>query len=406
MNLKDFPSNIEQISVLAGNNASGILGFEHGSFVFSYFPNAEQVSITMENRTASYNSGALHPVFEMNLPEGFVRQAISERLQRYTKVNDLLFLALQQEQGIGRLGYKSELILDAPPNENLDALIHWDSRENVFDYLLNKFLFHTAVSGVQPKVMVHTDKATFLQPDLIIKTGGENYPHLSLNEFVCMSIAKKCGIPTPNFWLSDNEQLFIMERFDIKDNGVSLGMEDFAVLMKKRSVDKYLSSYEHVAKVVKLFCSELHQLQQVFDYISISCLLGNGDAHLKNFALLYADPTDKGIKLSPLYDVVNTMPYPELSNDLALKMNKSNAFPDKKGLLDFARNIGLRDPSERLQEIADIATGFIQSFDQSNHFSDLKEYFEKSISRTMTDSGSGVKIKRRSPKKRKTDNLL
>jgi len=238
----------------------------------------------MPNRTASYNSGALHPIFEMNLPQGFLRQAISERLVRYTKVNDLLFLALQQDRGIGRLSYSSELAIEPPSTENLEALIHWDNRESVFEYLLDKFLLYTAVSGVQPKVMVPTDKATLLQPDLIIKTGGDGFPNLALNEFVCMSIAKACGIATPEFWLSDNEELFIMKRFDIASNGSPLGMEDFAVIMKKSSTEKYRSSYESVAKVIDLYCSDPDQKQIIFDYIAISCLLGNGDAHLKNFS--------------------------------------------------------------------------------------------------------------------------
>ncbi len=406
MKLKDFPTKIERVDVLAGSDSSGMLSFENGSFAFSYLSQGAPVSVTMPNRTASYNSGALHPIFEMNLPEGFVRQAISERLVRYTKVNDLLFLALQQDRGIGRLSYSSTLAIDPPTSESLEALIHWDNRESVFEYLLDKFLLHTAVSGVQPKVMVHTDKTTFLQPDLIIKTGGDGFPNLALNEFVCMSIAKACGIATPEFWLSDNEELFIMKRFDITSNGSALGMEDFAVLMKKSSSEKYLSSYESVAKVIDLYCSDPGQKQIIFDYIAISCLLGNGDAHLKNFALLYTDTNDEDLRLSPLYDVVNSLPYPELSNDLALSMNKSKAFPDKNGLLKFARNIGLRKQTDRLNEIADIAMQFIQGIERWNSFPELKKSLEKSISKTMVEPSSGVKLPRRSPKKRKTDRLL
>ncbi|MCF6226676.1 MAG: type II toxin-antitoxin system HipA family toxin [Xanthomonadales bacterium] len=406
MKLKDFPAKIERVNVLAGSDSSGLLSFENSSFAFSYSPQGVPVSVTMPNRTASYNSGALHPIFEMNLPEGFVRQAISERLVRYTKVNDLLFLALQQNRGIGRLSYSSELAIEPPSAENLEALIHWDNSESVFEYLLDKFLLHTAVSGVQPKVMVPTDRATLLQPDLIVKTGGDGFPNLTLNEFVCMSIAKACGIATPEFWLSDNEELFIMKRFDIASNGSPLGMEDFAVIMKKSSTEKYRSSYESVAKVIDLYCSDPDQKQIIFDYIAISCLLGNGDAHLKNFALLYTDTNDDDLRLSPLYDVVNSLPYPELSNDLALSMNKSKAFPDKNGLLKFARNIGLRKQTDRLNEMADIAMQFIQCFERWDSFPELKKSLEKSISQTMIESSSGLKLPRRSPKKRKADRLL
>lgn len=112
----------------------------------------------------------------MNIPEGYVRERLTERLRRYIKVNDMLFLALQQNRGIGRLSYESDLVLEPAGYESLEALVSWDRRESVFEYLLDKYLLNTAaISGVQPKLLVNTQKSsergTLVEPELIVKTG-------------------------------------------------------------------------------------------------------------------------------------------------------------------------------------------------------------------------------------------
>ncbi len=407
MDLATLPDKISRIQVNTPAGQAGVLSFENGSYAFAYQPDGEEVSLTMPQRTASFNSGSIHPIFQMNIPEGYVRHALHERLQRYTKVNDMLFLALQNDRGIGRLDYKSDLEIKHTDTEDLEQLVHWDSRESVFAYLLNKYLLNTSISGIQPKVMAPSGKGMLHHPDLIIKTAGETYPQLALNEFVCMSIAKACGIPVPEFWLSDNQELFIMRRFDIRE-GTRLGMEDFAVLMKKTGDEKYRSSYEHVAKVVQIYNGTHEQLQQLFDYIAISCLLGNGDAHLKNFALLYRQLNPlQGIELSPLYDVVNTTVYPMDSRDLALTMCKSREFPKHNTLIKFASSIGVRHAGERLKEMAETAMDFINSFDRWDSFPELKNALTSSISRAMVSKSSGFNFDTTRPgKKLKTDRLL
>lgn len=408
---EDWPEKMNRVLVRTPMGQSGVLGFEKGSYTFSYGGQGEEVSLTMPQRIASYNSGALHPVFQMNIPEGYVRERLTERLRRYIKVNDMLFLALQQNRGIGRLSYASDLALEPVGHESLNALVNWDSRESAFEYLLDKYLLNTAaVSGVQPKLLVNTQKSgergTLVEPELIVKTGGEDYEQLALNEFICMSIARECGINVPEFWLSRNEELFIMKRFDLV-NGTSLGMEDFAVLMKKSGDDKYLGSYEHVAKVVQLYTRDIQQSDQIFDYVAISCLLGNGDAHLKNFSLLYDSIQPlSGLRLSPLYDVVNTTVYELDSHDLALKMEKSREFPDQDRLVRYGKSIGVKNPSKRLEMMADIASDYIARFDRWESFPKLRGALERSISRAMSTTGSGVKHSVKRPKKRKSDRYL
>ena len=80
-NLHSLPDKIRTISINTPNGKAGTLSFERGSFAFSYDNNAsEDISLTMPHQVASYNNGVLHPVFQMNIPEGYVRERLTEKV--------------------------------------------------------------------------------------------------------------------------------------------------------------------------------------------------------------------------------------------------------------------------------------------------------------------------------------
>ncbi|WP_411360361.1 HipA N-terminal domain-containing protein [Pseudidiomarina salilacus] len=98
-----LPARINTITVCIDDAEVGLL--THGS-VHHFQPNqdARHVSLTMTQKGMDgYSSGALHPIFSQNLPDGFNRHFIAEKLARYAKVNDMYLLALQGSQGIGIL---------------------------------------------------------------------------------------------------------------------------------------------------------------------------------------------------------------------------------------------------------------------------------------------------------------
>ena len=101
-----------------------------------------------------------------------------------------------------------------------------------------------------------------------------------------------------------------MKRFDVTEDGRYLGFEDMCVLQAKQREDKYEGSYEQIAKTIKIFVSSRYKKSSLMDFykmVVINNLLQNGDAHLKNFGLLYRDINE--IKLAPAYDVVTTTLY-------------------------------------------------------------------------------------------------
>ena len=404
LDLDSLPRRIEHIAVNTPDGPSGTLRHD-STYRFTYSDSGEQVALAMPVRADSYNHGALHPIFEMNLPEGFIRRELSERLQRYTRIDDMLFLAIQGDDGIGRLSYTSDIGRSPAEPDDLDEIVNWDRQDNIFVELLDRHLFNTTLSGMQPKVAVPIEKASMQRQNVIIKSAGEDYPNLALNEFVCMSIARAVGLPTPVFQLSKNRQLFIMERFDVADDS-RLGMEDFTVLMGRSSQERYLGSYENAAKVIDLYGAGHDDMCRFFDYVAISCLLGNGDAHLKNFSLLYARPGDPPT-LSPIYDVVCTQVYELEAKSLALKMNKSQEFPDRRGILRFARSLGVKGAEKRLDEMAELASQTVAATDELEDFPELKDALQTSIAHAVSvdDTQAGFVRKRRNAKKRKTGSL-
>lgn len=78
-----LPLSIEQLSVQYNQNRQALdLGIlTHGTHhSFQYTQQDIPISLTMKCRDDAYNHGAIHPIFSQNLPEGFVRRYISEKL--------------------------------------------------------------------------------------------------------------------------------------------------------------------------------------------------------------------------------------------------------------------------------------------------------------------------------------
>ena len=359
-----------QASTPQGN--AGELTQEQGQFLFGYGPASADagVSLTMPVRKAQYAHASLHPIFQMNLPEGFLLEALQNRLAKIVNLEPMLLLALSSGQApIGRVAVRSDFVNPLASaqgkGERLSEILAWDSTESLFAELVDKYIYRTGISGVQPKVLVPQvasslpmepapSKATVRTLDLIVKSGRQEYPGLAANEFLCMSIAKASGLAVPEFHLSNNKELFVMQRFDRTPDGTPIGFEDMAVLAGFSSREKYKTSYTHVAKLVEAFASGSHvrpSLQALFDMVALSCVLGNGDAHLKNFGMLYTDPTTTDCRLAPAFDLVNTTAYiPE--DVLALDLcGQKSFFSARQGLLEFARVCQVADPRDRVQRL-------------------------------------------------------
>lgn len=305
------------LAVWTDNRKAGLL--ERGDrYIFNYAPDTGKenaVSLTMPVRLQSWVSKSLHPVFQMNMPEGALLIAIRNAIAKIAGVDDLTILRITGGHQIGRTRFSlpdavSPYVKEKP--ESLAEILTYPDTVELFNELLARHALHSGISGVQPKVMLEAiDRATVSSESYIIKSWGNDYPHLAANEFFCMTAAKKAGLPVPEFHISENGGLFVMKRFDLTEDKRQLGFEDFCSLQALGTEQKYSSTYERVAKSIKDFVSPellLAAREQFFSTLVLSSMVRNGDAHLKNFGVLYEDPNGY-ISLAPVYDIVTTTVY-------------------------------------------------------------------------------------------------
>jgi serine/threonine-protein kinase HipA len=324
---------------------------EADCYVFNYLPTAtpaDAASMLMPvgpDQFKIYHD--LHPVFQSNIPEGYLLEKITEMLRGTTAYPDQ-FSVLQVigHSQIGRLRFseKPEHVEDAP-DLHLSALLAKPGTEGLLDSLIREFATYSGVAGVQPKVLVRAidekqpDRLSVRGTTHIVKTFDPAiYPELAANEFFCMRAAQLAGLPVPRLSLSDDAALLVVERFDLAPDGHYIGFEDFCSLYAMPTRDKYESTYERIAKRIKEMVSPEHKteaLTRFFTSLVVSCAVRNGDAHLKNFGVLYDDPTAE-VRFAPTFDLVCTQAY--IANDpLALTLNGSTRYPKLKELVKFGR---------------------------------------------------------------------
>ena len=171
-----------------------------------------------------------------------------------------------------------------------------------------------------------------------------------------MSLASAVGIEVPpidliareqlpeipnHFWPNQSRRAFAIKRFDRDSTRAPIHMEDFAQVRGKWPDDKYRSNFETVASI----CYRKHDKHALIEFtrrMIFNVLIGNGDAHLKNWTLLYAD--GKKPHLSPAYDLVSTIPY-IATGEMGLKWRGNERYVSVKlaGFDTLAKKLGAHD---------------------------------------------------------------
>ena len=185
-----------------------------------------------------------------------------------------------------------------------------------------------SISGAQRKGLFRFDRASAtLIPGAaasthILKPSGD-HPDLPENEHVTMAIARRLKFNVPPFALIISTPqvgpAFVIKRFD-RISGGKLLKEDAAQLLGIASEEKYTGSNERVAAAIALGGSKL-DLNEFFRRLMFCFVTGNGDMHLKNWALLEFPTLNGAMQLSPCYDLLNTrLALPRESIDIGLPL--------------------------------------------------------------------------------------
>ena len=373
-----LPEKIRALAVSIGDAKQAGQLLKTSTYEFRYLdPATEQpeVGLLMSPREKlTWQDGDLFPPMDQNLPEGDLFMKIRELFPKQA-LTPMHLLALIGQNGIGRVGYRlAEVPVPKAARPMSKAeLIKTRYTPKVFDELVAAYLSTGAgIAGMQPKIMV-PDRTTVPVPSLIVKAASPAYPGLAANEFLCLSAARGAGIDVPEVSLSDDGKMLILDRFDMvmQDNAriLRLGFEDIAALVGLRVRDvlsdrKYQGSYQRIAELLRQLHLHSDNLRRFFQQVAFSIMVRNGDAHLKNFGVLYRSAAD--IWLAPMFDVVTTSIYkyqrypggPELEDrTLALKLfagkHNTRAYPTVEELHDFGRRVcGVSQPARVLELIA------------------------------------------------------
>jgi serine/threonine-protein kinase HipA len=299
--------------------------------VMSYIPEVAPenlVSLTMPVQTESYLwNDQLHPIFQMNLPEGYLLQVLQEEFGPHIGANPIALLSVIGRNMVGRLQV-------APPGAALDEpakpievaeLLKGDNSEEAFSQLVREHA-RSGVSGVLPKFL-DTEltrqiglgphkKAALLTHDHIIKGSSAKLPFATANEHLCMQVVAKV-VECAKTELSQDGNVLAVYRFDVDENGKPFrALEDFCALLGLRPSAKYETTWERIAKAVRNYVKGGYQyetFQKLTAILLLTYALRNADCHSKNLALLYTSRTDA--RLAPAYDFFTTPIYAGYQNN-------------------------------------------------------------------------------------------
>ncbi|MBL7127509.1 MAG: HipA domain-containing protein [Ignavibacteria bacterium] len=198
-----------------------------------------------------------------------------------------------------------------------------------------------SISGVQQKHSLMLSgtslELTYKGGEYIIKplpqTVMKHVNQVPANEHITMQIASQIyKINTAEnallFFKDNYEPCYLTKRFDRLPDGSKILLEDFTQISNKSEEKdginyKYELSYEEIAELMEKNSSAYPiEVEKFFKLILINYLINNGDAHLKNFSLIY-NLKYNDYQLSPAYDILNTrIHFPE-ETELALPLFKN-----------------------------------------------------------------------------------
>jgi serine/threonine-protein kinase HipA len=353
---------------------------EEDEILFTYISDCtphRAVSLTMPVRVDQYVAmGGLLPIFEMNLPEGALKERLRNQFAKaIPEFDDLDLLAIVGASQIGRLRYSlREALVEDIPVQSIEEILTYGGTVDLFVSLLERFATYSGISGVQPKVLVRGLDA----PDKLVHRGATHiikafdsavYEELAANEFICMRGAAAAGIATAPVRLSENRRFLVVDRFDLLSGGVYLGIEDFCVLEGRRAHGRYDGSYENVARRIADFVSPEFlpgATEQYARMVAYACGIENGDAHLKNFSVIYDNP-EGSVRLAPAYDLVATTPYMP-RDTLALTLEGSKEFPDRERLIRFVRVVTGKSRRSAIALLSEVAEGVNAAIREANRY--------------------------------------
>lgn len=336
------------------------------------------------------------PAFFANLvPEGPLRELIEKSFQ--IPPGDQM--ALLEAVG-GDLPGAVELHSSAGELDEADGNGH-EEEEAPPDASSESGLFRFSLAGVQLKFSVLREGEKLVLPmkgrrgEWIVKLDSPHFPRLVENELAVLEWARGAGFEVPECYLESvsalasplrgyanpEGRMLVIRRYD-RDGGRRIHQEDFAQVVGQPPRLKYDQiTYEKLARLVQGIVGH----DAYFEFVRRLAFVvasGNADAHLKNWSLLYPDGIEA--RLTPLYDQVCTIVWPEVAPELSLKLAglKSLKQVDERSFRRLAEATG-SDPAQTFAVLHECLERIARAWHESvardimplDHAAVLREYW-------------------------------
>lgn len=378
----------------------GVLHIEQERMRFSYLAEylaagGPPISVAMPCSQQSWPDANTFPFFENLLPEGAIRQLLATRLgTAENNFSRLLTATGGDVAGAISIGpvtpHTPSPLPPALSDQELGRVLEQIKTEPFLPD--NQHGMRLSLAGAQNKLpVVIDDKAAIHLPGQqasthIIKPPSERFPGLVENEYLCMRAASRAGLNVPavalrNFMSADGQHhdCYVIQRYDRNtQKGVTsrLHQEDVCQIKGVVSAQKYAQDggpgFRELFDVLRTFTRPpaLYQ-QELIKRFLFNLVIGNQDAHAKNFSLLHGVPAQSSaqssaqiIVLAPAYDVVCTLVYPPLQNRFAMPVGQAWTIKDldKAALEQFQAETGvnLRRQAKVLQRFIASALSAIE----------------------------------------------
>lgn len=346
----------------------GTLALVDGRLSFCYAPgwlshkDAVALSTSLPLQAEPFDDRNTRPFFAGLLPEGQMRRLIAQQFQVSTQ-NDFALLGHIGGECAGAVTFLKPG--QALPVPNLSDDIQWLSGEEVVaildelprrPMLAGKDGLRLSLAGAQDKLPVVFDGTHLGLPrngapsSHILKPAIHAVEDSVINEGFCMALADAMQLKPAKSTIHQvlGRSFLLVERYDrlIDNQGHRLRrhQEDFCQALGVVPEMKYQNEGgPNLAQCFELVRSATRpsapQVLRLLDYVIFNALIGNHDAHAKNFSLLYSGEAPV---LAPFYDTLSTAVYPTLTQKMAMKIGSKYKFSEVQARHweQFAEGVG------------------------------------------------------------------
>ncbi|MFI3244019.1 MAG: type II toxin-antitoxin system HipA family toxin [Akkermansia sp.] len=313
-----------------------------GRFEFEYVDGVSHaLSLSLPLSQKFYDHKSCEGFFNGLLPEGDAIRDLIAKKHGISAHNDFSLLRAIGYDCAGAVSFMDE----SSPSPTLDyhpldgRILSDDELEDIITHLPQKPLsvgddgIRLSLAGAQHKtaLLLLGDKLASPLRDVptshIIKPAIDAYEETIENEYICLETARAIGLDVPKIEIrhANKTKFFMIERYDrhrVGDKIARLHQEDFCQATNKPSVRKYQKeggvSYKDCADILRQTRTPARFIRDLLDRIIFNFLIGNNDAHGKNFSLVHGK--DGKCLLAPCYDMLCTQVYPELTRRMAMKI--------------------------------------------------------------------------------------